>query len=88
MSDEFSSGYWKLKKFLWEKDFIKELNRLMNIKRVSVMQYGPYGGGPSGDAQNLSLMNRISLALSLIWSAFSVWLGYLWLDEKISFWSF
>ena len=52
MSEEFSSGYWKLKKwklkkFLEEKDFITELNRLMNIKRVSVMQYGPYGHGPS-----------------------------------------
>ena len=45
MIEEFSSGKWKLKKFLHEKDFIKELNRLMNIKRVSVMQYGPYGGG-------------------------------------------
>jgi len=50
MNEEFSSGYWKLKTFLHEKDFIKELNRLMNIMRVSVMQYGPYGGGPSGDS--------------------------------------
>ena len=50
MSDKFSSGKWNLERFVWMKDFIKELNRLMNIKRVSVMQYGPYGGGPSGDS--------------------------------------
>jgi len=33
----------------------------------------------------LSLRNRVSLVLAMIWAGFSVWLGYLWQNETIGF---
>ena len=32
----------------------------------------------------MSLRNRISQVIAMIWAGFSVWLGYLWQNETIS----